>query len=434
MKKIFTAAVALLFCLSSFAASVKFADINIGMSKSAFSNLLGGTLDANGVVSKTTAFERFGDSDFSGLFIDDSLSELSITLISVKPSSFEDFDKKFKQVVAVVYVGDSIEEVSFTEHFTQPFKQGDGNEFQALRIGKYYREAKYQNDVMTVTISSGTNGIITINMSARAKQAPTDNGSSDNGSADNGLPGNSSADDITSFIHSNQEAQQHQDNADQDSNTGNNNTNTQSQQQSQGNFNTIRPSKEENIGNTPHRFSDKQALYFQGIRVEGAAANLAKQLERKGFTIVNDSNPDQIFVKGSIDGIDDCEIYIINNDNKLISSITVYYPAHTQWTSLESQYLQLKAKYDNDTQTFVLVKDQQNWENGYSFAGREMEAVKQDKCWYVTNYTIKNTKHKATLYISKYARVTLYYEVFQSTPSNSETRSSGKISRIQSAQ
>ncbi|MGN0222656.1 MAG: hypothetical protein ACI4AM_01380 [Muribaculaceae bacterium] len=394
MKKLSTVALALLFCISSFAgSSIKFTDLTLGMSDKDFCDLLDNPKESDDIVDGYAVFESFSDSHFVGFFNQNALTEVSVCLVSSIPSDLKAFNSNFGKVQKVVNEAKSLKLVDSGHEFTGSYSEGDGREYQAICMGAYRRWAVYQDDATEVRISSSAQGIITLTITARQQQEPT---------VDDDQSG--SAIDLSPFKINGQELDQTDSAAQHDDN------------ESQAQQPTSLPDKQTNA---PIR--NKHSLYFQGLLVSGSAAGFANQLEDKGFTIANDSNPDQIFLKGTIDGIDDCEIYIINGNDKLISSITVYYPAHTQWDSLRNQYLKLKEHYDSDN-TFKVTKQLEQWENGLDFGrGREMEGVSLDKCWYITNYDIVGTPHKATLYISKYARVALYYEVSLS-PSQSGNR------------
>ena len=77
MKKILTAALALLICFSSLAASsIKFSSLRLGISNKDFKGLLDNCLEKNGVYSGDATLESFGKCHFVGFFTEDTLTEL----------------------------------------------------------------------------------------------------------------------------------------------------------------------------------------------------------------------------------------------------------------------------------------------------------------------------------------------------------------------
>ena len=400
MKKILTAALALLICFSSFAASsIKFSSLRLGISNKDFIGLLDNCLEKNGVYSGDAALESFGKCHFVGFFTEDTLTELSICINELQPADFDSFNATFKKVEAAVAAVGSLNPAGKSEEFTLPFAQGDGREFQALCLGYYSRSAIYENDSMIVHIASGTQGLIFITLEARTAQqsAPSDHhygaiaDFSDNNDSHSSDP-NSSITPIT------QPQPQHQSPAIED------------------------PGKQNGSLFT----NDKFALRFEGIPVVGSAKDFAQQLAaKKGFSIANDSNPNQIFVKGPINNINDCEIYIINGDNGLINNITVFFPAQATWQDLSARYTSLKSFYDSKAgSNFVITDNSTTWDG--TWTGREMEGVRLDKCLYLTKYKINN-RHTLTLFISKYARVTLYYEVEQTSTTSGKLPPANKF-------
>lgn len=386
MKKILTAAFALLICFSSFAASsIKFSSLRLGISNEDFKGLLDNCLGKNGVYSGDATLESFGKCHFVGFFTEDTLTELSICINELQPADFDSFNATFKKVEAAVAAVESLNPADESEEFTLPFAQGDGREFQALCLGYYSRYATYENDSMIVRIASGAQGLIFITLESRAGQQSTSSDHHYGAIADFSDNNDSHSSDPNSSIT----------------------PITQPQPQTQS------PSIEDPGKQNGSLFSnDKFALRFEGIPVVGSAKDFAQQLAaKKGFSIANDSNPNQIFVKGPINNINDCEIYIINGDNGLINNITVFFPAQATWQDLSARYSSLKNYYDNRTNSnFEIIDSRATWDG--TWTGREMEGVRLDKCLYLTKYKINN-RHNFTLFISKYARVTLYYEVEQ---------------------
>ncbi len=386
MKKFLTLTLAILFCINAFAASsIKYTDISIGMSKSEFCLLFNKPIKKDNIVTADENFESFGICHFVAFFSEDALTNVSICLNNCLPADFKKFDKLFDQATAIVCTEASLKPVGEpVESFTAPFAQGDGHEFEALCLGFYKRSAEFGNLSTLATITSGAQGIITIAtyQNILAEQEPALDFGPD--FADNDSIAVPIADPtIADSPAANAEEQ---------------------------------PTPQWPSPEKPTSSANKLALYFEGLPVTGSAADFANQLAEaypSRITIANASNPEQIFLKGTIDGLKDCEIYISNGSNNLINSITVYYPAHTGWTPLQKQYFDIKSIYD--AQNFVIEQDLHSWENGYSYQDHEMEGVRNDKCWYLTKYRINN-RHSATLFISKYARVALYYEVSQQAP------------------
>lgn len=378
MKKFLTFTLAILFCINAFAASsIKYIDISIGMSKSDFCLLFSKPIKKDNIVTADENFESFGICHFVAFFSEDALTNVSICLNNCLPADFKKFNKLFDQATAIVCTEASLKPFGEpAESFTAPFAQGDGHEFEALCLGFYKRSAEFGSISTLATITSGAQGIITIAtyQNILAEQEPA---------LDN-LPDFADNDTIAVTIA--------------DPNVA-------------GPINAEeQPTPQWSSPEKPTPSANKLALYFEGLPVTGSAADFANQLAESypsRITIANASNPDQIFLKGTIDGVKDCEIYISNGSNNLINSITVYYPAHTGWNALQKQYFDIKSIYD--AQNFVIEQDLHSWENGYSYQDHEMEGVRNDKCWYITKYRINN-RHSATLFISKYARVTLYYE------------------------
>lgn len=150
------------------------------------------------------------------------------------------------------------------------------------------------------------------------------------------------------------------------------------------------------------------ALQFMGLPMVGNINSFAQQLvNQKGCRIVsNNTESNSISMRGTFTG-KDCEIYVFGTANtNRVWKVTVYLPELRTWQAIKREYLNYKSQFDNK---YTLTSSYDFFENPYDEGdGREVEAIKEDKCHYSAFYDAPGGN--IMLKVSKYMQVQISYE------------------------
>lgn len=156
------------------------------------------------------------------------------------------------------------------------------------------------------------------------------------------------------------------------------------------------------------------SMLFMGIPMRGNINSFAQQLvNQKGCRIVsNNPESNSISMRGTYTG-KNCEIYVFGTPGtKQVWKVTVYLPEQNTWTSLKREYLNYKSEFDKK---YTLTSSYDFFADPYNEGdGREVEAIKDDKCHYSSFYDAAGGN--IMVKVSKYMQVQISYE--DSTNSN----------------
>ena len=131
-------------------------------------------------------------------------------------------------------------------------------------------------------------------------------------------------------------------------------------------------------------------MTFKGIRIDGTLNEYVLKMKKSGFTHRGTENKFAI-LEGDFAGYKGCTIGVATLEQKdLVSKITVIFPERDTWSTLSSNYFNLKEllteKYGEPTESV------EKWDT-YSKPqddGDRMYAVKRDNCKYYTTYETEN--------------------------------------------
>ena len=135
-----------------------------------------------------------------------------------------------------------------------------------------------------------------------------------------------------------------------------------------------------------------QHLSFKGVPIDGTLNGYVAKMKQSGFTTLSIKN-DVAMLKGDFAGYKDCVVYVATLKEKdLVSKITVIFPEHDTWSSLEDNYLSLKAmlteKYGEPSESVEEFSTYSEPKNDYY----KIHAVKFDEYKYFTTFeTIKGS-------------------------------------------
>lgn len=161
--------------------------------------------------------------------------------------------------------------------------------------------------------------------------------------------------------------------------------------------------------------SNSGALTVLGLPIEGSARQFCNRLiNEKGCRLVDDDDPEWISLRGTFTGKSNSEIYLVS-EGSTFTKVIIFLPELSTWKDIRRQYLEYKASYDAK---YTVDSEMAEFRNGYREGdGREVEGVKADECYYITNY--KAPGGHIMLLISKYMQLEVIY-----TP---DSTSSGNI-------
>lgn len=148
-------------------------------------------------------------------------------------------------------------------------------------------------------------------------------------------------------------------------------------------------------------------LTFKGIPIVGDANEFALKLKDKGYTVLNSSD-NIYFLTGSFAGYDNVTIAVVGTPKTNTAyRVSVFFGKKDTFTSLERQYRSLldsySKKYGNPEKSYDFFIDPYYKGDGY-----ELQALKNDKCRYVSFFTVD--KGHLSIEIAKMQEVMVTYE------------------------
>lgn len=131
-------------------------------------------------------------------------------------------------------------------------------------------------------------------------------------------------------------------------------------------------------------------MKFKGVTLDGTLNDYVTKMKQSGFTLVVTENKSAM-LEGDFAGYKDCFIGVSTLEQKdLVNKITVLFPDRDTWSSLSSNYYNLKEllteKYGGSSD--VVEKFDTSGEP--TDDGSRMFAVKFDNCKYSTTYKTEN--------------------------------------------
>tara|TARA_R110001632_G_scaffold24722_2_gene68599 strand:+ start:147 stop:740 length:594 start_codon:yes stop_codon:yes gene_type:complete len=131
-------------------------------------------------------------------------------------------------------------------------------------------------------------------------------------------------------------------------------------------------------------------MKFKGVTLDGTLNDYVTKMKQSGFTLVATENKSAM-LEGDFAGYKDCFIGVSTLEQKdLVNKITVLFPDRDTWSSLSSNYYNLKEllteKYGGPSE--VVEKFDASYEP--SDDGERMYRVKFDNCKYSTTYKTEN--------------------------------------------
>ncbi len=130
-------------------------------------------------------------------------------------------------------------------------------------------------------------------------------------------------------------------------------------------------------------------LAFKGVPIDGKLSDYVLKMKQNGFTDMGTQNG-VAMLKGDFASYKDCRVGVSTlKDKDLVSKIAVIFPVQENWSSLSSNYFNLKEllteKYGQPVESI---------EKFSSFEPRDdsgkMSFVHLDNCKYITTYKIDN--------------------------------------------
>lgn len=128
--------------------------------------------------------------------------------------------------------------------------------------------------------------------------------------------------------------------------------------------------------------SNDEHLTFKGVPIDGPLNEYVQKMELAGFSHIDTKNGTSL-LKGDFAGCKNCRIVVSTNSN-IVNTIAVIFPEKDDWSSLESNYTQLKEmlieKYGQPTNC---IEEFQGYRSPYDNTDKFLR-LKTDKCRYVT--------------------------------------------------
>ena len=128
-----------------------------------------------------------------------------------------------------------------------------------------------------------------------------------------------------------------------------------------------------------------QHLTFKGVSIDGTLDKFVSKMKQNGFTEIG-TEAGVARLKGDFASYEGCNVVVSTLKGKdLVSNVTVYFPKQDAWSSLASNYFNLK-----ELLTEKYGQPSKSVENFTSFVqvddGLKMQQVYLDNCNYVTTY------------------------------------------------
>lgn len=146
-------------------------------------------------------------------------------------------------------------------------------------------------------------------------------------------------------------------------------------------------------------------LTFLGVEIDGSMTSFVEKMKEKGFTF--DSESDRITTMKGLFTNKSVDLYIVSTPTtKKVYRVAVVYPEKTSWSSIKSEYNDLKNAYKKK---YTLDKDYNFFLTPYYEGdGYEMQAVRLDKCKYISFF--KTERGDIMIEISKFECIKIVYE------------------------
>ena len=131
-------------------------------------------------------------------------------------------------------------------------------------------------------------------------------------------------------------------------------------------------------------------MTFKGVPIDGTLNEYVFKMKQSGFTLIG-TEDGVAMLKGDFAAYKDCIIGVATLKGKdLVSKITVIFPNHETWATLESNYFNLKEllteKYGEPSE--VVEKFNTSYEPDYD--NSKMHEVGMNNCKYYTTFELKN--------------------------------------------
>ena len=131
-------------------------------------------------------------------------------------------------------------------------------------------------------------------------------------------------------------------------------------------------------------------MTFKGVPIDGTLNEYVSKMKQSGFTLIG-TEDGVAMLKGDFAAYKGCIIGVATLKGKdLVSKITVIFPEQETWSSLSSNYYNLKEllteKYGEPTEIVEKFDTYSEPDDD----GDRMYAVKMDNCKYYTTYELEN--------------------------------------------
>ncbi len=131
-------------------------------------------------------------------------------------------------------------------------------------------------------------------------------------------------------------------------------------------------------------------MTFKGVPIDGTLNEYVSKMKQSGFTLIGKEDG-VAMLKGDFAAYKGCIIGVATLKGKdLVSKITVIFPEQETWSSLSSNYYNLKelltVKYGEPSE---IVEKFDTYSEPYD-DGSRMLYVKMDNCKYYTTYELEN--------------------------------------------
>ena len=131
-------------------------------------------------------------------------------------------------------------------------------------------------------------------------------------------------------------------------------------------------------------------MTFKGVPIDGTLNEYVSKMKQSGFTLIETEDGVAI-LQGDFAAYKDCIIGVATLKGKdLVSKITVIFPEQETWSSLSSNYYNLKEllteKYGEPSEIIEKFDTYSEPDDD----GDRMHAVKMDNCKYYTTFELEN--------------------------------------------
>ena len=154
-------------------------------------------------------------------------------------------------------------------------------------------------------------------------------------------------------------------------------------------------------------------LSFKGVPIDGKLSEYILKMKQNGFTQM-EAEVGVVMFKGDFASYKNCKVVVSTlKDKDLVSKITVIFPEQERWSSLSSNYFNLKEmlteKYGQPTESVEKFSSFEPKDDG-----GKMAFVRIDNCKYITTYktdkgsiqlSIKNDDSKAFVTLAYFDKV-----------------------------